>query len=153
MCRYCTILYKGPEHPQIWISGGWARGREESWNQYLGTERQLSTNNSCYKRFRYSDVNLKAPYFLQHCTVLSAPLLVPSSEIIAVSFLAYICLLLPLKKSNFYISYISCFFHIPLPAYIVNSVLQQGVCDLVPFLFSLGFCVFFGGGATCESTT
>ena len=123
MCRYCTILYKGPEHPQIWISGGWARGREESWNQYLGTERQLSTNNSCYKRFRYSDVNLKAPYFLQHCTVLSAPLLVPSSEIIAVSFLAYIYLLLPLKKSNFYISYISCFFHIPLPAYIVNSIL------------------------------
>ena len=123
MCRYRTILYKGPEHPQIWISGGWMRGREESWNQYLGTERQLSTNNSCYKRFRYSDVNLKAPYFLLHCTVLSAPLSVPSSEIIAVSFLACLYLLLPLKKKQLLLSYVSCFFHIHLPAYIVNPVL------------------------------
>lgn len=107
MCRYRTILYKGPEHPQIWISGGWMRGREESWNQYLGTERQLSTNNSCYKRFRYSDVNLKVPYFLLHCTVLSAPLSVPSSEIIAVSFLACLYLLLPLKKKQ--LLHIICF--------------------------------------------
>lgn len=156
MHRYCTILYKGPEHPRIWISRGW--GREESWNQYLGTERQLSMNNSCNKRSRYSEGTLKAPYFLQHWTVSSAPLSVPSSEIIAVSFLACIYLLLPLKKSNFYIS---CFlvFSVIMPwTYSPHSIYSQlrslvGVCDLVPFLLSLGFCVFFGGGATCESTS
>ena len=101
MCKFCTILYKGLEHPQIWLCVGWAGGREESWNQYLGTESQLSMNNFCYKRFKYSEVNLKAPYFLQYCPVLSASLSVSSSGIIAVPFLACTCQLLPLKKATF----------------------------------------------------
>lgn len=149
MHRYCTILYKGPEHPRIWISGGWARGREESWNQYLGTERQLSMNNSCNKRSRYSEGTLKAPYFLQHWTVSSAPLSVPSSEIIAVSFLACIYLLLPLKKSSFYIS---CFlvFSVIMPwTYSPHSIYSQlrslvGGMWFSPFLVVTRFlCIFW----------